>query len=327
MRRRCNPSSKAERMRTAAIVAIGLSLISFGDAMAQVLSGCKFKTCSGGTPVLHNDNGYRFETSSIVYPMNRTGRVIYQTCVENKSNREYEINWYIPGPNSWLLRDCALKSPRQKIRQDTVDGYRSCLRYGNEWFPDRAEFVPHRDDLQAIEDEKQKDCTQVIVEEPRKIVEEPRRRAGNTTSGYERVETADLRTPVTEELEAFAPFDPKEPEETMVHIVAHVLVEASENLESFKHTVRWDVAKAYEKGPPYQGNLLVSPDNAVVREVYQKIFGAGRAAAVPVNPEKPLVAEFAMPARPDLGSVRYRFLTASGVPVASIFVPMWLPGQ
>jgi hypothetical protein len=299
---------------------IGLSLISSGDAVAQILSGCKFKTCSGGTPVLHNNNGYSFETSSIVYPMTGTGRVIYQTCVENKSNREYEINWYIPGPNSWLLRDCALKSPRQKIREDTLNGYSSCLRYGNEWFPDRAEFLPHRSDLQAIDDEKQKNCSQVIAEGPGK-------RASDTQSGNASVEAANLRTPVTEELEAFAPFDPKEPEETMVHIVAHVLVEASENLKTFKHTVRWDIAKAYAKGPPYQGNLLVSPDNAIVREVYQKQFGAGPAAAVPVNPEKPIIADFAMPARPDLGSVRYRFLSASGVPVGSIFVPMWLPAQ
>jgi hypothetical protein len=182
--------------------------------------------------------------------MSGTGRVIYQTCVENKSDREYEINWYIPGPNSWLLRDCALKNPRQRSREDTVNGYRSCLRYGNEWFPDRAEFVPHRSDLPAIDDERQKDCKQVIAEEPRK-------RADNASN--ERVETADLRTPVTEELEAFAPFDPKAPEETMVHVVAHVLVEASENLKSFKHTVSWDIAKAYAKGPPLPRQPLSEP--------------------------------------------------------------------
>jgi hypothetical protein len=307
-------------MRTAAIIVIGLSLISPADTMAQVLSGCKFKACSGGTSVLHNDNGYRFETSSIVYPMNRTGRVIYETCVENKSDRDFEINWYIPGPNSWLLRDCALKSPRQKTRQDTVNGYRSCLRYGNQWFPDRAEFEPHRSDLQAIADEQQKDCRQVIAEEPRG-------RASNTTSRNDGIETTDIRTPVTEELEAFAPFDLKDPEATMVHIVAHVSMEPSENLKTFKHTVRWDIAKAYAKGPAYQGNLLVSPDNAGVREVYQKIFGAGPAGAVPIYPEKPMIAVFDMPARPDLGSVRYRLLSASGVPIASLFVPMWLAGQ
>jgi hypothetical protein len=178
--------------------------------------------------------------------------------------------------------------------------------------------VPHRSDLQAIADEKQKDCWQVIAEEPRQ-------RASNTTSGNERIETADIRTPVTEELEAFAPFDPKEADATMLHIVAHVSLEPSENLKTFKHTVRWDIAKAYAKGPAYKGNLLVSPDNAVVREVYQKIFGP--AAAVPINPEKPIIAEFDMPAHPDLGSVRYRLLAANGVPVASIFVPMWLAGQ
>jgi hypothetical protein len=247
-------------MRTAAAIAIALSLVSSGDAVTQVISGCKFKTCSGGTPVLHNDNGYRFETSSTVYPMSGTGRIIYQTCVENKSDRDFEIKWYIPGPDSWLLRDCALKSPRQKLRQDTLDGYRSCLRYGNQWFPDRAEFLPHRSDLQSIADEKQKDCRQVIAEEPRQ-------RANDATSGNEKIEAADIRTPVNEELEAFAPFDPKEPDATMVHIVAHVSLEPSENLQTFKHTIRWDVGKAYEKGPAYQGYLLVSPDNAVIREV------------------------------------------------------------
>lgn len=307
-------------MGTAAIIAVGvgLSLIGLGDAPAQVVSPCKFRACEGGTPVLHNDNGYSFETSSIVYTMNSTGRVVYQTCVENKSDRDFKIKWYIPGPDGWVLRGCAQKNPRQRIRQDTIDGYRSCLRYGNQWFPDRAEFSPHRSDVQAIADEKQKDCRQVIAEEPRQRA---------TASGNEKAETADLRTPVTEELEAFAPFDPKEPDATMVHIVAHVSLEPSENLKTFRHTVRWDIAKAYAKGPPYQGNLLVSPDNAIVREVYQKEFGAGPDAAVPVNPEKPITAEFDMPNRPDLGSVRYRFLLANGVPVASIFVPMWLAGQ
>jgi hypothetical protein len=253
--------------------------------------------------------------------MNRTGRVVYQTCVENKTDRDFEINWYIPGPDTWLLRPpCAVKTPRQRITEDTVDGYRSCLRYGNEWFPDRAEFLPHRTDLQAIGEERRKDCRQVIAEESR-------REGSNTTPGREKIETADLRTPVTEELEVFAPFDPKEPESTMVRIVAHVSLEPSGGLKTFKHTVRWDVAKVYAKGPAYQSNLLASPDNATVREVYQKEFGAGSAGTVPINPEKPIIAEFDMPARPDLGSVRYRVLSASGAPVASILVPMWLPAE
>jgi hypothetical protein len=80
-----------------------------------------------------------------------------------------------------------------------------------------------------------------------------------------------------------------------------------------------------QRVPPYQGNLLVSPDNAIVREVYQRSFG-GR-ATMPINPGERLIAEFEMPDRPDLGSVRYRVLTKSGVPVASIFVPMWLPSK
>jgi len=299
----------------AAMIAIGLGLFSSGDAPAQVAPACQFKTCSGGTPVLHDDNGYRFETSSIVYPMKGTGRVIYQTCVENKSDRDFEINWFIPGPDSWLLRGCALRSPRQKIKQDTINGYKSCLRYGNEWHPDRAEFVPHASDAQAIKDEQQKDCKQVIAEEPRQ-------RAGNTTSGNDRIDNADLRMPVTEDLEAFAPLDPKEPYATMVHIVAHVSLQTSENLRTFRHTVRWDIAKAYETGRTYEGGLLVRPENAVVFEAYRK-FGAGPAGGIRIDRE-PMIAEFNMPARPDLGSVRYRFLSASGAPIASIFVPMWL---
>src|SRR5262245_37225889 len=59
-----NPSSRARKMRTAAIIGIGLGLIGSGGALGQLLSDCKFKTCTGGTPVLHNNNGYRFETSS-----------------------------------------------------------------------------------------------------------------------------------------------------------------------------------------------------------------------------------------------------------------------
>ena len=113
----------------------------------------------------------------------------------------------------------------------------------------------------------------------------------------------------------------------MVHIVAHVSLETSENLKTFKQTVRWDVVKAYAKGPPYQGNLLVSPENDVVREVYQKTFGAGAAGILPLYPEKSMVAEFAMPTRPDLGTVRYQFLTKSGEPVASILMPMWLTAK
>jgi hypothetical protein len=307
-------------MRTAVLIAAILSAVSAGDLLAQAPLSCRLKTCSGGTPVLHNDNGYWFETSSTVYPANGTGRFVYQTCVENKSDRDFEVNWYLPGPAGWVPKGCAVTSPRQKIKQETVDGYRSCLRYGNAWHPDRAEFVPHRSDLQAINDEKQKDCGQVIAEEPRQ-------RTSNATNGNVVVELADLRTPVSEELETFAPLDPKEPEATMVRIVAHVLVEPSENLKTFKHTVRWDVAKAYPRGPEYRANLSVSPENADIREVYQKNFGTGPGARVPVNPEKPIIVEFAMPAHPDLGTVRYRLLSANGMPVASIFVPMWLGSQ
>jgi hypothetical protein len=306
-------------MRTTVAIAMGLSMVNCANALAQVVSTCEFKTCSGGTPVLRGDNGYRFETSSIVYPM-RTGRVVYQTCVQNKSDRDFELKWYIPGPDSWLLRGCALKSKRQRLKQDTLDGYAGCLRYGNQWYPDRAEFLPHRSDLLAITDEKQKDCREVIAQDQQ-------RQVSNAAPGKEAVEAADLRTPVTEELEAFAPFDPKEPEGTMVHIVAHVSLESSENLKSFRHTVRWDVAKAYTNGPVYAGSLLVIPENGYIREIYQnqKVFGPG--PAWPLDPEKPLIADFPMPPRPDLGSVRYRFVTATGVPVASIFVPMWLPSQ
>ena len=307
-------------MRAALIVAMVLIAVGFGKAVAQVSTACKFKTCTGGTPVLHDDNGYRFETSSTVYPMNRTGRVIYQTCVENKSSRDFEINWYIPGPDSWLLKGCALKSPRQKIRQDTVDGYKSCLRYGNQWFPDRAEFVPHRSDLQATADEKRKDCTDLISEETRQLA--------SNKPGSEAVETAELRQPVDEELEAFAPLDPREPSATMVHVVAHVSMLVSEDLKSFKHTVRWEVAKAYENGPTYKaGNLFFAPENASVRQTYANTFGVSADAPIPVIPEKPLTAEFNMPAHPDLASVRFRLLSSAGTPIASVFVPIWLPAQ
>ena len=304
-------------MRLAAIVVVAICLGSAGDAAAQTSSACKFKTCSGGKPTPHDDNGYRFETSSIVYPMKNTGRVIYETCVENKSDRDFEIKWYIPGPDSWLLRGCALKSSRQKIKQETVNGYRSCLRYGNEWYPDRAEFVPHRSDLKDIADEQEKDCKQVIADE----TTSPRQRGSNTTPVNDKVEATDLRVPVIEELEAFAPFDRKEPTATMLHIVARVRLQPSEDLKTFTHEIRWNVGKAYESGPPYQGQLSASPENAFVRETYRLTS----TATLPVNSERPTTAVFPMPDRPDLASVRYR-LFAGDVPVASLLVPMWLPG-
>ena len=55
--------------------------------------------------------GYKFVTTSRVYPGHNV--TVYETCVQNQSDRDMEFNWFIPGPNTFVPSGYSCSNPRQ----------------------------------------------------------------------------------------------------------------------------------------------------------------------------------------------------------------------
>ena len=161
--------------------------------------------CAGDKEVHHADV-YDFNSYTRVFE--RDGHFVFQTCVENTSDMDLEVNWYIPGPDNWIPRSCSNISDRVMSTNEIINSYGSCLRYGNSWRHLRAKFFPHVTDKPQIDVDKTlgADCST---------------RLGNSIVPALPVNKFNAN-PLQKRLEFFAPADEKYPTETLTKIVLQI---------------------------------------------------------------------------------------------------------
>jgi hypothetical protein len=106
-------------------------------------------TCKG--PRQNFDLGEEsFVTTSRVYKGN--GVELYVTCVENHSDKDLWINWFVPGPVTYIQPGKAVESPRAFQTRENKD-YRGCLEYGSVGEYIQSPFIGHLSDDSKIESE------------------------------------------------------------------------------------------------------------------------------------------------------------------------------
>ena len=132
---------------TLPLIFVSISNIQNGNAQ------CVKAPCQGENKLPGgNALGYKFITTSRVYPGHNVE--VYETCVENQSDRDMEFNWFIPGPSTFVPVGYSCSSPRSKLTHKDAPSYAGCLYYGNDWARDHATFIPHVDDQSKIDAEQ-----------------------------------------------------------------------------------------------------------------------------------------------------------------------------
>lgn len=280
---------------------------------------CKKDSCEGKVKNEHNHDRYQFVTTSRVYKRDDAGVHVYETCVENHSEGWLEFNWHIPGPSSWVPPGKACSNPRRRISRDTLNGYAGCLRYGNDWENSRADFLPHKDDQDAIDREMQTDCKDVVQDE-----------AEGTSDSRPSDEV--LREPIEVALQIYAPWDRDRPIKTMMEVnasVSIVPVVFNDDAKIFQHIFEVKAEPAnYDIEYDFQPELIrIVPQSETLRADYAKMANLKGGTFSLSGKQSPIKIERPFPKNPRLVSVRYTLFTEKGSPVAAFFVPFWVEAK
>jgi hypothetical protein len=266
--------------------------------------------CPGVKNKYDHSDGYVFFTTSQVYFDANVW--IYETCVENPSKRDLDFNWYIPGPNSWVPAGKAVPSPRRRVTHETMDGAAGCLRYGNEWIPGSADFLPHGNDKAALDDEKKLGCAEVV------------RREGLTKIAANLGDAPGKIFAINESLEVYAPVNLKEPHNSMVHVTANVQVEPLADGSAFRHIFSYSVSPLDPER--FEGSfkgLHIIPDDSNIRALYQAQDEAPD-GIITLDTKGGVEIKVPSPKNPTLGDVHFSLFTGNNERVAVFYVPFWL---
>jgi hypothetical protein len=131
-------SGQATDMRSLTLLAFAATgVVSF--SLSAIANKCEWNNRRVETPDV-----YAFATSSWVRAEHNGHR--YYTCVENLQDRALWINWFIPGPKSYIPGKEMLSSPRWFSTRATRD-INGCLQYGNHREPVKELFIGHAKDV------------------------------------------------------------------------------------------------------------------------------------------------------------------------------------
>jgi hypothetical protein len=111
--------------------------------------------CEGDAPKEHQIGRYHFQSTSRVFRQSNTH--FYVTCVANKGEGDLWIDWFVPGPQTYVPSGIAQDSPRPFTTRDTKS-YNGCLEYGSHADTITEQFLGHASDQPAIDEEKKLSC-------------------------------------------------------------------------------------------------------------------------------------------------------------------------
>ena len=258
----------------------------------------------------HNMDDYAFTTTAHVHTHEKYDE--YKTCVVNRSDRDLEFNWYIPGPHSWILANQWHCNSRLRLRSDTLSAHRGCLRYGTQWEPLAAEFIPHRCDINHIDYEQEVGCSQMVNGEHHGLEA--------CTDPSVRLDDGGDIFKVRTRLTVFAPALTDRPEETMIRLDATVEISPTDDETRFKHVFEISPTQV---GRNFRPELLqFLPMSGLL--CYEYTGADDCSITIPINNGEVFTATPLVPLRPKLGEVRFHVMNGNGDHAATLFVPFWL---
>lgn len=285
-----------------------ISLITFLVLILASAPASAQEECKGSARQVHRYSNYHFVTTSRVY--HSDGVEFYETCVENHSNRDLWFDWFVPGPNSYVLPGTAINSPRTFTTRNTI-GLNGCLQYGNLSETIKEQFLGHVTDKPQIEQEQKKGC--VFWEK---------------TSSPKPSRTKEIQK-VSVAVRIFFPSDRTQAAATMLVLQGEAsVVEIDETgyTSEFKYAIkpaflrskgdaRKIRIKPVDTGPA--GDFLRKFFTKRYIEYGEKGFLLGTSDLIRIRLMRPL--------KPVLDSTRYSLFDQNNNFLGAVFIPIWAP--
>ena len=134
-------------------------------ALVGIAHPSSAEQCQGTVQNQATPPGYSFVTTSRVY-QDGYGFAVYETCVANTGNRDLWIDWYIPGPTSYILPGKALPSARLFPSPDKPTPFAGCFEYGNLSNTRLEHFVGDLSDAENVTQEEAIGCAEAARDRP-----------------------------------------------------------------------------------------------------------------------------------------------------------------
>ena len=138
------------RCRVITLLALLLGILTASSGSAE--------TCAGLVQQEHRIGNFHFQTNALVRPHPHQSSIMQQiTCVSNLSKSDLWIDWFIPGPKSWILPARSVSSHRVSLSQKWKP-LNGCIEYGNVGQTTQAQFMGTAEDETLAEKERQSGC-------------------------------------------------------------------------------------------------------------------------------------------------------------------------
>ncbi|RVQ04156.1 hypothetical protein [Sinorhizobium meliloti] len=284
-----------------ALLITSLYFVSAAGAEAQE-PNCALRVCPGKAPNPHGDANYQFRTTSRVYKDGRDE--MFVTCVENTGSKDMEVNWVIPGPETVVLKGCAVTAPRPHDTRQVLDNHKGCLRYGASWKWTKAPFIPHAADAGSIAGEVG-DCRSLYVVDARQVPSQPR----------------DMRI----EAERFGSSVYEEFQRTLSRIFYALSIDVNQAENVYTTSIKITISSAYKDQPEYysKGFEILASEEIGSSEYVASASGNAQGGEFVDGG----VIEYTLPIPEKAVQrfLRYRVLSSDDKQVASFDVPIWVP--
>ncbi|MFC0808556.1 hypothetical protein ACFHWW_24395 [Ensifer sp. P24N7] len=284
-----------------ALLITSLSLVSAAGAEAQE-PNCALRTCPGKAPNRHGDANYQFRTTSRVYKDGRDE--MFVTCVQNTGDKDMEVNWVIPGPETVVLKGCAVTAPRPHDTRRILDNHKGCLRYGASWKWTKAPFIPHASDAGSISGEVG-DCRSLYVVDAQPVPSQPRNI---------RIEAERFGSSVYEEFQR-----------TLSRIFYALSVDVNREENVYKTSIKITITSAYKDQPEYYSNGFEIRASEDIGSTEYMASASGNAQGGEFADGGLIEYTLPIPEKAVQRFLRYRVLSSDDKQVASFDVPIWIP--
>jgi hypothetical protein len=252
---------------------------------------------------------YEFATSSWVRAEHNGHR--YYTCVENLQDRALWINWFIPGPKSYIPARTVLSSPRWFSTRAThdIDG---CLQYGNHREPMKELFIGHAKDVPR--ENLQGNCEgELASDQP----------AGKGDGDSQKSKDKSWLGPIKSLLELFVATNADDVDGTLMHVTIDANLDSVEP-DVYQQTLTFSSEPVAKEFRGSARDVSVQSTSADVAKALAS-QASNKEPARLSSLEKPLVFSTKIPGPVEIDNVSVGFFDVKGRFVGSVFLPSAVP--